>query len=123
MKVYLSLPISSHDLKARETYAYRQCALLHMAHPDYTIINPFVIASKVHKQKMQRTHTLDPPTYEEYMQADLRELATCDMAYFCPDWQTSEGCKTEMALCRDKDIPVRFVPSVVVPRRPLNNPP
>lgn len=109
MKVYLSLPITGHNLKARETYAYRQCAMLHIAHPDWTIVNPFVLAAKVYKKRMERTHTLDPPTYEEYMQADLRELATCELAVFCPGWQTSEGCKTEMAMCKDKNIPVQFL--------------
>lgn len=109
MKAYLSFPITGYDLTQRQHYAARICALLHIVHPEWNIINPFDVASVVHKQKMERTHTLDPPTYEEYMEADLAELATCDLAIFCPGWQTSEGCKREMARCREKNIEVQFL--------------
>ena len=109
MKLYLSFPITGHDLKERRQYAARTCAMLHVERPDDIIINPFTIADKVLKKKMERTHTLDPPTYEEYMAADLKELATCQLAIFAPGWQASEGCKMEMAMCKDKNIEVKFI--------------
>ena len=109
MKAYLSLPITGHDLQSRKNLASRICALLHIQYPDWHIVNPFDIASLVHKDKMLRTHTLDLPTYEEYMQADLAELATCDRCLFAQGWETSEGCKREMAFCKDNHIEVEFL--------------
>jgi len=109
MKAYLSLPITGHDLQERQNLAARICALLHIQHPDWHIVNPFDIASRLHKEKMLRTHTLDLPTYEEYIEADLAELSTCNRALFAQGWESSEGCKREMAHCKDHHIEVEFL--------------
>lgn len=109
MKVYLSLPISGYDRKERWNYAARTCAALTWEHPDWHVVNPFHVSSRLHREKMERTGRVDLPTYEEMMEADLNELSDCQLAVFCPGWNASEGCKREMELCRQEKIDVMFL--------------
>lgn len=109
MNVYLSLPITGHDMKERWNYAARMSAMLTIAHDDWNVVNPFHVYERLHKQKMERTGRVDLPTYDEVMKADIEALKECEMALFCPGWHTSEGCMEEMRECWLNGISVSFV--------------
>ncbi len=109
MNVYLSLPITGHDVKERWNYAARMSAMLTIAHEDWNVVNPFHVHERLHKQKMEETGRVDLPTYDEVMKADLEALKECELALFCPGWHTSEGCKEEMRECWWNGIRVGFV--------------
>lgn len=109
MKVYLSLPISGYEEQERWQYAARTSALLTIAHEDWEVINPFHVASRLEKQKMDEAGHIVKPTYEEYMSADLQALSECELALFCPGWHGSTGCRREMKECWSKGIDVAFL--------------
>lgn len=94
MKVYLSLPISGYDEMERRRYAAMMGAKAMVEHEDWDIINPFHVASRVKKDKIENGDWGEP-TYDELMKADLKALLTCDLIAFCPGWHLSEGCLEE----------------------------
>lgn len=108
MKVYLSLPISGYDEQERRTFAARTCGFLNYEHEDWEIINPFMIADRLRKERLERGD-FAIPTYNELMDADIQILRTCEMAVFCPGWHFSEGCQAEMLECRWHGLEVKFL--------------
>ena len=45
-------------------------------------------------------------SYKEYLDRDLKELMTCSMVFFLPNWEESQGARLEMAYAKAADLPV-----------------
>lgn len=93
MKIYISIPISGHDLKAQREKANE-------------------IADKLHKLGHEPVNPFDTPEapkglsdkeeYAYYIGEDIKRLLMCDAVYFHPQWTKSKGCSTE------HDIAIRY---------------
>lgn len=100
-KVYISLPITGQESKAREKADRIKKAL---SQKGYTVVSPFdIYAGKA-------------PRYEDHLCYDLRAMLDCDIVYFCQGWEHSCGCGIEhdivmrfKAYCK-KDFKVMYEP-------------
>lgn len=91
-KLYISLPISGRDLEAVKRRAdYLKEAIVS---DDYKGVTPFDIC---------QDSTLP---YSELMGRDIAGLMECDGVLFDFDWQESKGCRIEMAVARNCNIPI-----------------
>lgn len=80
LKIYISLPITGQEEKAREKADRIKAALSKQGHEA---ISPFdIYAGK-------------DPDYEDYLCFDLRTMMDCDAVYFCLGWEESCGCNIE----------------------------
>ncbi len=87
LKIYISLPITGNEQKAREKADLVKAAL---SRQGYAPVSPFdVYAGK-------------NPTYNDYICYDLRSLLSCDAVYFCEGWEDSLGCNIE------RDVVMRY---------------
>ena len=107
VKVYLSLPITGYNEQERRQTAARKTAELMYKHDDWQIINPFHIYDRL-KAELLAAGNFGEPHYEDILQADLRELSLCNLAYFMLGWQSSHGCNIEMDFCRKNNIATVF---------------
>lgn len=91
MKVYISLPITGHDIEEVEA----NC-----------IYASGVIQAKGHTPVSPLDVSPDPDaTYAEHMGNDIEALLCCDAVLFLDGWRTSKGCRLEheAAIIYDKD--------------------
>ncbi len=89
MRVYVSIPISGHDLAAQKAKAEE-------------------IADKLRKLGHEPVNPFDTPPpsgnlsekelYAFYMGEDVKKLLTCDAVYLCDGWAMSNGCRAEIAI-------------------------
>lgn len=88
MNIYISIPITGHDIaKVRDKADKIKAALSRQGH---RVFSPFdVYADK-------------NPSYEDYICYDLRAMMSCDAVYFCDGWEQSCGCNIE------HDVAMRF---------------
>ncbi len=87
MRIYISLPITGNEKKAREKADLIKALLSRQGH---TPVSPFdVYAGK-------------KPKYEDYICYDLRAMLDCDGIMFCEGWEQSCGCNIE------HDVAMRF---------------
>lgn len=80
MRIYISLPITGQEEKAREKADLIKAYLSRMGHEP---VNPF------------ENYAGKEPTYFDHLCYDLRALADCDAAVFCNGWEKSPGCRVE----------------------------
>lgn len=81
MKIYISLPITGHDIEEVEA----SC-----------IYASGVIQAKGHTPVSPLDVSPDPDaTYAEHMGNDIEALLCCDAVLFLDDWRTSKGCRLE----------------------------
>lgn len=93
MKIYISIPITGHDLNTQTGKALEIAEKIKAL--GHEPVNPF--------------DTPHPPfgtspkeQYAYYMGEDIKRLLMCDAVYFHPKWTKSKGCSTE------HDIAVRY---------------
>ncbi|MDE5886443.1 MAG: DUF4406 domain-containing protein [Muribaculaceae bacterium] len=79
-RIYISVPISGQEQKAREKADNIMKALSKQGHEP---VNPFDI------------YAGHNPTYEDHICYDLRAMLDCDAILFCKGWETSCGCNIE----------------------------
>lgn len=86
MKIYISIPITGHDLATQQSAANRIADKIRTL--GHEPVNPF--------------DTPHPPfgtspkeQYAYYMGEDIKRLLMCDAAYFCEEWRGSNGCLLE----------------------------
>ena len=94
-RIYISIPISGHDIeevkeKARDI---RKCLLMdefdwEKGWNSTDVITPFDVCSKPDKP------------YSYYMGKDIEALLECDAIYLCEGWQNSKGCMAEFEVAR-----------------------
>ncbi len=93
MRIYISIPISGHDLMDQTGKALEIAEKIKAL--GHEPVNPFdtPLASPEMSEKEK---------YAYYMGEDIKRLLMCDGAYFHPKWTKSKGCSTE------HDIAVRY---------------
>ena len=86
MKVYISLPITGHDIEEVEA----SC-----------IYASGVIQAKGHTPVSPLDVSPDPDaTYAEHMGNDIETLLCCDAVVFLDGWRESKGCRLEHAAAK-----------------------
>lgn len=88
MKIYISIPISGHDINEQKAKAY-------------------AIAGEIRALGHEPVNPFDTPTpqgdlseterYAYFMGEDLKRLLLCDAVYFVAGWTDSRGCMIENA--------------------------
>lgn len=86
MKIYVSLPISGHDIK--ETKEYVEKVKKFLEEKGDEIVTPFDACNEEGK------------SYSYYMGRSIEALLECDAVFFVPNWQESKGCMAEFELAR-----------------------
>lgn len=81
MKIYISLPITGHDIEQVEARCIFTAAILQKQ--GHTPISPLDLDHR------------DPENYEAVIGTDITALLCCDAVYFCNGWETSKGCLLE----------------------------
>ena len=81
MKIYISLPITGHDIEQVEARSIFTAAMLR--EQGHTPISPLEIDHR------------DPQDYEAVIGTDITALLCCDAVYFCKDWESSRGCRLD----------------------------
>lgn len=92
MKVYISLPITGHDLA--EVRLRAEEAKQFLTGMGYEPVSPLDVSP-------------DPDApYHEHIGRDIAALLTCDAVLFLDGWKASRGCNLEMeaALIYKKEI-------------------
>lgn len=92
MKIYISLPITGHDIEEVEA----SC-----------IYAKAVIEKKGHEAVSPLEVSPDPEsTYAQHMGNDIAALLECDAVLFLDEWATSKGCRLEhrAAIIYDKSL-------------------
>lgn len=86
MKIYISIPISGHDLAAQKAKAIEVAEKIKAL--GHEPVNPF--------------DTPEPPEelsekarYAYYMGEDIKRLLLCDAIFLCDNWRKSRGCRVE----------------------------
>lgn len=108
MKIYLSLPITGHNIDDVKKKAQSVAAMLR--HKGNEVITPFDVSSD------------DTAPYALHMGKDIQALLECDAVYFCNGWNESKGCRLEhaAALVYEKKIFEQEVNPDLVPELNMN---
>lgn len=81
MKIYISLPITGHDIEEVEASCIYASGLIQAK--GHTPVSPLDVSP-------------DPDaTYAEHMGNDIEALLCCDAVLFLDGWRTSKGCRLE----------------------------
>lgn len=97
MKIYISIPMTGHDLATQKAKAVEIAEKIKAL--GHEPVNPF--------------DTPEPPAglsdkekYAYYMGEDIKRLLMCDAIFMCEGWFTSCGCRTEhyIAKCYGKEV-------------------
>lgn len=94
MKVYISGPISGHDINERRSCFAKTKAVLEEAGHD--VFNP-----------LENGLPENAPT-SAHMKTDIKALLDCDCIYMMERWNHSAGCQTEFLVAMACGIPVKF---------------
>ena len=86
MKIYISIPISGHDLAAQRAKANAIADNLRKL--GHEPVNPFDTPES--PQGLS-----DKDKYAYYIGEDLKRLLTCDAVFLCNGWSESRGCRLE----------------------------
>lgn len=86
MRIYISIPITGHDLDEQRAKAAEIAENIKAA--GHIPVNPFGVPKPPagFNEKEQ---------YAYYMGEDIEELLLCDAAYFTRGWDKSKGCLLE----------------------------
>lgn len=92
MRIYISGPITGHDLAAVEqAFNAAEAKIMDRGHET---INPFQM-SKVLGEGLP---------WETYMRCDIPRLTDCDAIYLLPGWIYSKGCNLEYDIARQMGL-------------------
>lgn len=83
MNVYISLPITGHDIEQVEASCIYASAVLKKK--GHTPVSPLALDHQ------------DPEFYEAVIGTDITALLCCDAVLFMDGWETSKGCRLEHA--------------------------
>lgn len=86
MRIYISIPISNHDLMAQTGKALEIAERIKAL--GHEPVNPF-------DTPPAPPEWTDKQKYSYYMGEDMKTLLMCDAAYFCEGWRDSDGCLLE----------------------------
>ena len=91
-KIYISAPISGHNIAERKLFFLQ--IEKQLAEQGFTPVNPF------------RNALPDSAPYTEHMKEDIRLLLDCDGIVRPDRWRTSIGCEIESRVADICGIPV-----------------
>lgn len=99
MKIYISIPITGHDLQEQAKKAGNIAnGIRAIGHEP---VSPFdTPAAPSHYNRQEQ--------YAYYLGRDIERLLLCDGAYFAKGWEDSKGCRIEGAVAQAAGIPVFF---------------
>lgn len=86
MKIYISLPITGHDIGQCKALAQDVARII--TNRGHTAISPFDVCPEKDKP------------YSYYMGKDIAALLECDAALFIGKWSQSKGCTLEYKCAR-----------------------
>ena len=92
MKIYISLPITGHDIEEVEASCIYASGVIQAK--GHIPVSPFDVSP-------------DPDVdYAEHMGNDIEALLECDAVLFMENWRTSKGCRLENAAAEiyDKQV-------------------
>lgn len=95
-RIYISGPISGHDMEERRK-AFKEIQE-HLEAQGYETINPIAFAD---------LHPEDQTTHQ-HMKRDIELLMTCDYIYMMRRWTHSKGCLVEFEVATSIGLPVFF---------------
>lgn len=79
MKIYISLPITGHDIEEVEASCIFASGVIQKL--GHTPVSPLDVSPN------------PEATYAQHMGNDIAALLECDGVLFLPDWRTSKGCR------------------------------
>lgn len=89
MKIYISIPITGHDLATQRAKAEQVAAQIRAL--GHEPVNPFdTPAAPASLSKREQ--------YAYYMGEDIKRLIMCDAMLTCPGWDESRGCRVEFSV-------------------------
>lgn len=105
MRIYISIPISNHDLATQRATANEIAEKIRdLGHEP---VNPFDTPEAPPEMSEREK-------YAYYMGEDIKRLLLCDAAYFCEGWHNSKGCLVESYIAETNGIrhyyDLRFIP-------------
>lgn len=95
-RIYISGPISGHDIEERRKEFRKIQTFLEICHHDIEVVNP-----------MENGLPAEATTHE-HMKRDIELLLTCDMIFMMRKWTHSKGCKVEFDVATAIGLPVLF---------------
>lgn len=81
MKIYISLPITGHDIEEVEASCIYASGVIQAK--GHTPVSPLDVSPD------------SDATYAEHMANDIEALLNCDAVLFMPEWRSSKGCRLE----------------------------
>lgn len=108
MKIYISIPITGHDLATQQaTAAQIADKIKSLGHEP---VNPF-------DTPLAPPEWAEQQKYAYYMGRDIEQLLLCDGAYFCEGWHNSKGCLVESYIADVYELKsyydLKFLPKVI----------
>jgi hypothetical protein len=107
VKVYVSIPITGKNQLQQRAHVLRvidQWKTGPEAEPVF--INPFEIGDAL--EQLHKAMKFKPPTWDDYMKADISALINCDVVYMCEGWKKSKGCMVEYEKAIDNGLVLMF---------------
>ena len=94
-RVYISLPISEHDIEERKAEAYKA---KFRAFRAFGFKRPIDIVNVI--TPFEVNYGVDVDDYARQMGNDTEAILNSDAVYFCKGWQNSNGCTAEYEIAR-----------------------
>lgn len=91
MKIYISIPITGHDLKTQAGKAMEIAEKIKAL--GHEPVDPFDTLIAPHEMT-------EKEKYAYYMGEDIKCLLMCDAVYFCDGWMSSNGCNAKYQIAR-----------------------
>ena len=106
MKIYISIPITGHDLNTQTGKALEIAEKIKAL--GHEPVNPF-------DTPLAPPEMSDKEKYAYYMGEDIKCLLMCDGAYFHPKWTKSKGYSTEHDIASRYGLELFYTFSDIMP--------
>jgi hypothetical protein len=107
MTIYISGPISGFKDRNKKVFSTAQrvinSTLKSLKVEKIKVINPVKLGYKLDKQFQAAGK--QPPEWENYMRARIKDLMQCDIVYLLSGWGDSQGAVIEKYLAERLKIP------------------
>lgn len=104
-KIYISAPITGHNLEERKKYF--SAIATRLEEYGYEPVNPLDGIEFFQSNHFDSYN--NRPNHDDYMKRDLMLLTTCDSILLCPRWEHSDGCRLEFEVARGCGMGVSYL--------------